>query len=179
MNRIAAAFLLTLALSATAATTATHAQTTAAKSDAKESAQDEAAIRAIVQSVQDGWNAHDGKAFAAPFTADADYVIVNGDYIKGRDAIEKGHTQIFSTIYKDSRNAATVRSVRFIRPDVAVAHVEWNLEYSMGGGTRKGHAINTMVLTKEGGKWGIAVFQNTPIQPQDGPPPPPQAQTRQ
>lgn len=127
---------------------------------------DEAAIRQIVQKVQDAWNAHDGKAFAAPFATDADYVVVNGMYIKGREAIEQGHTQIFSTIYKESKNAATVKSVRFLRPDVAVAHVQWNLEFRAGGETRSGQAMNTLVLTKEGGKWGIAAFQNTPIEAQ-------------
>lgn len=166
MKRIATAFLFTLLLS-----TAAYSQNAASKPEAKETTQDEAAVRAIVQSVQDAWNAHDGRAFAAPFTADADYVVVNGLHLKGREAIEKGHTQIFSTIYKESRNAATIKSVRFIRPDVAVAHVEWHLEYSMGGQTMKGHAINTMVMTKEGGKWGIAAFQNTPVQAQGGPPP--------
>lgn len=125
---------------------------------------DEAAIRQIVQQVQDAWNAHDGKAFAAPFATDADYVVVNGMYIKGREAIEQGHTQIFSTIYKESKNAATVKSVRFLRPDVAVAHVEWNLEFRAGGEARRAQAMNTMVLTKEGGRWGIAVFQNGPIE---------------
>ena len=127
---------------------------------------DEAAIRQVVKQVEDAWNAHDGKAFAAPFATDADYVVVNGMYTKGRADIERGHTGIFSTIYKDSRNAATIKSVRFLRPDVAVAHVEWNLEFKMNGETQKGHAMNTMVLTKEGGKWSIAVFQNTPIQPE-------------
>lgn len=127
---------------------------------------DEAAIRRIVQQVQDGWNAHDGKAFAAPFASDADYVVVNGMYAKGRETIERGHTAIFTSIYKDSRNVATIKSVRFLRPDVAVAHVEWNLEFKMNGATQKGHAINTMILTKEGGKWSIAAFQNTPVQSQ-------------
>ncbi|HJR06493.1 MAG TPA: SgcJ/EcaC family oxidoreductase [Pyrinomonadaceae bacterium] len=127
---------------------------------------DEAAIRHVVQQVQDAWNTHDGKAFAAQFAADADYVVVNGLYLKGRDAIEKGHVGIFTTIYKDSRNVATFKSVRFLRPDVAVAHVEWNLEFKVGGETRKGHAMNTMFMTKEGGKWSIAAFQNTPIQPE-------------
>lgn len=127
---------------------------------------DETAIRQIVQQVQDAWNAHDGKAFAAPFATDADYVVVNGMYIKGREAIEQGHTQIFSTIYKESKNAATVKSVRFLRPDVAVAHVEWNLEFREGGETRRGQAMNTMVLTKEEGRWGIAAFHNTPTQAQ-------------
>jgi uncharacterized protein (TIGR02246 family) len=119
------------------------------------SSTDEAAIRQVVQRVQDGWNAHDGKAFAAPFALDADYIVVNGMNLKGRETIEKGHTSIFTTIYKDSHNAATVRSIRFLRPDVAVVHIEWNLEFRAGGEVRKGHAMNTMVMTKEGGKWSI------------------------
>jgi uncharacterized protein (TIGR02246 family) len=127
---------------------------------------DETAIRQIVQQVQDGWNALDGKAFAAPFATDADYVVVNGMKIKGREDIEKGHTQIFTTIYKESHNVGTVRSVRFLRPDVAVVHVEWNLEFSMGGEKRKALAMNTMVMTKDSGKWSIAAFHNTPVQPQ-------------
>ena len=129
---------------------------------------DETAIRANVKQMETGWNAHDGKAFAAPFAADADYVVVNGMHAKGRNEIEKGHTGIFTTIYKDSRNAATIRSVRFLRKDVAVVHTEWNLEFTVGGEMRKGHALSTMIMTKQNGKWSIAAFQNTAIQPQGG-----------
>lgn len=156
MTRIVTALLLTFTLSAAA-----HAQADASKSGSQGAAQDEAAIRAIVQGVQDAWNAHDGRAFAAGFAADADYVVVNGMYVKGRDAIEQGHTQILTTVYRESRNVATVKGVRFIRPDVAVAHVEWNLEVSPGG--EKARALCTMVLTKDGGKWSIAAFHNTPV----------------
>jgi len=56
----------------------------------RNSSTDEAAIRQVVQQVQDGWNAHDGKAFAAPFAPDADYVVVNGTKVKGREAIREG-----------------------------------------------------------------------------------------
>jgi len=125
---------------------------------------DEAAIRQVVQQVQDGWNAHDGKAFAAPFAADADYVVINGMKLQGREAIERGHTGIFSSIYKDSHNVGTVKSVRFLRPDVAVVHIEWNLKFRAGGETKKAQAMNTMVMTKDSGSWSIAAFQNTPIQ---------------
>jgi len=31
-----------------------------------------------------------------------------------------------------SKNTATVKGVRFLRPDVAVAHVEWDLEWRVG-----------------------------------------------
>jgi uncharacterized protein (TIGR02246 family) len=126
--------------------------------------EDEAAIRAGVKQLETGWNAHDGKAFAVPFADDADYVVVNGMYIKGKDAIEKGHTGIFTTVYKDSRNAATIKNIRFLRKDIAVVHVEWNLELrAPDGKTQKGSALNTLIMTKENGKWSIAAFQNTPI----------------
>lgn len=125
---------------------------------------DEAALRQLVKQVEAGWNAHDGKAFAAPFAIDADYVVVNGMSIKGREAIEKGHTAIFSNIYKDSHNIGTIRDVRFLRPDVAIVHIEWNLEFQMGGEKKQTQAINTMVMTKEGQQWSIAAFHNTPIQ---------------
>jgi uncharacterized protein (TIGR02246 family) len=126
-------------------------------------ANDEQAIRQIVKQLEDGWNARDGKAFAAPFAEDADYVVVNGSKLRGKDAIGQGHANIFATIYKESHNSGTARSVRFLRPDVAVAHVEWNLEIAPGGENSK--AISTLVLTKEAGKWSIAAFQNTPIRP--------------
>jgi uncharacterized protein (TIGR02246 family) len=128
------------------------------------SSADEAAIRSAVQQIQDGWNAHDGKAFAAPFAPDADYVIVNGRFAKGREAIEAGHVWIFSTIYKDSHNVGTVKSIRFLRPDVAVVHVEWNMVIQPGA--ENNPAMATMVMTKDGGNWSIAAFQNTPIQPE-------------
>lgn len=130
--------------------------------------QDEVIIRQIVKTVEAGWNAHDGKAFAAPFAADADYVVVNGMYIKGKDAIEQGHIGILTTVYKDSRNAATIKSIRFLRPDVAVVHVEWNLEYKANAETRNNRAMNTMIMTKDSGKWSILAFHNTPIQPPQG-----------
>ncbi len=127
----------------------------------KPGASDESAINRIVQEVENGWNAHDGKAFAAPFAVDADYVVVNGMKSKGRDEIEKGHRQIFSTIYRESKNTGVVKSIRFLRPDVAVVHIEWSLEPRPGA--EKYPAMCTMVMTKDKSKWSIAAFHNTPI----------------
>ncbi len=125
---------------------------------------DEAAIRANVEQMAKGWNMKSGAEFAKPFAEDADYVVVNGAHIKGRAANAAGHQQIFDTIYKDSRNAGTIKQIRFVRPDVAVVHVEWNLSFKVNGEEQKGHALSTMIMTKEKGKWSIAAFQNTAIQ---------------
>ena len=91
-------------------------------------------------------------------------MVINGIKIKGREEIEKGHAGIFATIYKDSHNVATIRGIRFLRQDVAIIHVEWNLEHSLDGERRKSRAMNTIVATTENGKWSIAAFHNTPIQ---------------
>lgn len=128
----------------------------------------EDAIRKVVSQVEAGWNAHDAKTFAGPFAEDADYVVVNGMYIKGREAIDKGHAGIFAGIYKESKNAATIKSIRFLRPDIAVVHVEWNLEFMAGGLKQTARAMNSMIMSETGGKWSIASFHNTPIQPPPG-----------
>ena len=133
---------------------------------------DEAAIRAIVERVEAGWNAGSGAGFAVPFAEDADYVIINGHRIKGRQAIAESHQRIFDTIYKGSRNELTVDRVRFLRPDVAVAHVRSHLRFTRDGKPAEGDAISTWVLTKGAEGWSIAAFQNTGVRPPELAPPP-------
>lgn len=122
---------------------------------------DEAAMRANVSQMETGWNTKSGALFAKPFAEDADYVVINGMYIKGRSAIKTGHQQIFDTIYKDTQLKLNVTQIRFLRPDVAVVHVT---------GQRVGpskeltqDARVTLVMTKEKQGWTIAAFQNTGI----------------
>src|ERR1044071_6099855 len=62
-------------------------------------AKDEAAIRAIIVGLADAWTRGDGEAWGRAFAPDADFTVWNGLYVQGRDAIARGHTQIFSTIY--------------------------------------------------------------------------------
>lgn len=122
---------------------------------------DEAAIRENVRQMEAGWNAKSGAQFAKPFAADADYVIINGMYIKGQAAIAEGHQGIFDTIYRESTLSLAVKQVRMLRPDVAVVHVTAGNKYSRDGGTHTAAAIITLVMTKESGGWEIAAFQNT------------------
>lgn len=127
--------------------------------------QDEAAIREIVRKAQDGWNADSGIDFAAPFAEDADYVLVNGRHVKGRAAIAAGAQADYRAIFRDSDNIYTVEDARFIRPDVAIAHVHQYLKYHDGETTQEARARSTWVLTKNDGEWSVTAFQNTPIAP--------------
>ena len=126
-------------------------------------AADEAAMRESVKQMETGWNTKSGALFAKPFAEDADYVVINGMYIKGRATIETAHQRIFDTIYKDTNINLTVKQIRFLRPDVAVVHVTGHRE----GPTKEltQDAILTLVMTKEQHGWSIAAFQNTGVAP--------------
>ena len=131
-------------------------------------AEDEAAIRENVKQMEAGWNAKSGAAFARPFADDADYVIINGTHIRGRDAIDKGHQQVFDTSFKNTTMSLTVKQVRFLRPDVALVHVSSHRDAPESERELVGDSVMVMVMTKEGGRWRIASFQNTRVL---GPPP--------
>jgi uncharacterized protein (TIGR02246 family) len=130
---------------------------------------DEQAVRALVRQVQDGWNAGDGAAFAAPFADDANYVAPHGQPTHGRATIAHGHQAIFDTMYKNSTNTFTVEAVRFLRPDVAVVHVHHHLRLAepvpwfTGETVRGTQARSTWVVTRDGGTWRVAALHNSAI----------------
>ena len=123
----------------------------------------DAAIRENVKEMESGWNTKNGALFAKPFAEDADYVVINGNYIKGRQVIESQHQRIFDTIYKDTTLTLNVKQIRFIRPDVAVVHVSGHRD----GPTKELNqgAIITMIMTREKEGWRITAFQNTAVAP--------------
>ena len=116
---------------------------------------------ALMQGLEDAWNAGDGIGFAAPFADDADFVNVLGMHARGRDAIAEGHDQIFRSVYAGSRVSYTVEAARLLRPEVALVHVYAGLD--IPGGPMAGHheARPSLVLTRDGGEWRIASFHNT------------------
>jgi uncharacterized protein (TIGR02246 family) len=126
-------------------------------------AADEAAVRENVKFMEDGWNTKSGALFAKPFAEDADYVVINGMQLKGHEAIATGHQRIFDTIYKDTSLKLAVKQLRFLRPDVAVVHV--NAQREGPAKEQMQEAIITIVMTKEKQSWTIAAFQNTGVAP--------------
>jgi uncharacterized protein (TIGR02246 family) len=124
-------------------------------------AADEAAIRENVKQMASGWNTRSGAVFATPFAEDADYVIINGSYIKGRAEIEQSHQRIFDTIFKDTTVTLNVKQIRFLRPEVAVVHVSGRRDSPTKELVEE--TLVTMVMTKEKQNWKIAAFQNTAV----------------
>lgn len=122
-------------------------------------AAEEAAIRKSAQELEAGWNAKNAARYASVFAEDADFVVINGMYVKGRTEIEKSHHNIFTTIFKDTTITLHFKQIRFLRPDVAVVHVTGRRD-SPTAELRQGGMI-TLVMTKAKDGWKIAAFQNT------------------
>ena len=127
-------------------------------------AKDEAAIHAIIAGLADAWTRGDAEAWGRAFATDADFTVWNGLYIKGREAITRGHAQIFGTIYKDTKQRLSVRSIRFLCDDVAVVHVEGNVVKKGEEFPATPQVVPLFVMKKDKGQWLVAAFQNTKTQ---------------
>ena len=139
---------------------------------------DEEAVRKAVNGFPETWNRHDMNALRALYTPDADFVNVNGIHWKGRESILSNTAFLHGAIPADSAGVTLPKSaygifktsnltfkqidVRFLRKDVAVAHVQSELQGDAGTKDTR-HSLLVMILTKENGRWLIAVVQNTEI----------------
>jgi uncharacterized protein (TIGR02246 family) len=128
---------------------------------------DEDAIRAVMAATTDAFSRHDAKAWAKFCTPDAQLVTVRGESMKGIAEIEQGLTTIFQTRGRNVTLKTVEVAVRFIRPDVALAHVTNELSglASPQGQTLPPHQeLSIRVLVKDQGVWRITAFHNTILQ---------------
>jgi uncharacterized protein (TIGR02246 family) len=121
--------------------------------------EDEHAVRTIVSDFATTWNAHDMQAFGQLFAENADFVVITGKLLKGRAEIQSYHSELTKQLYKDSHLVWNPVDVRFLGPEVALAHVSTEISFNEGRDKRTSSAL--VVLTKEGPRWSIASVQNT------------------
>jgi uncharacterized protein (TIGR02246 family) len=136
MTLVAAAFLAVGMLAA--------ADTPRAAGDA-----DETVIRQLLGRMEEKWNAHDVKAFLVDFAPDADVVNRFGLWFKGQAEIEKHLTELHASPFRDHfvGRSSKVEAIRFLTPDVAVAHERAQEE--------SGRSVRTYVLQKRYGRWWV------------------------
>jgi ketosteroid isomerase-like protein len=140
---------------------------------------DEHAVTQAIHCFPDTWNRRDMAAFGQCFAADADFVNVTAIWWKGRPAIEKNHAFLLGTIdasetmdvtleprlygvFKDTTLTFTVHEVRFLRPEIGLARVAWQITGdARTPEPRTGRMM--LVVVQEGDRWRIAAVQNTEI----------------
>jgi uncharacterized protein (TIGR02246 family) len=110
---------------------------------------DEQAIRALLHDLGEDWNKHEMKEFAARLGENADVVNRFGQWMKSRSAILEHLSALHKSSFRaqlESRSSQ-IEQVRFLTPDVALAH-----ELTDEG---PGKSVRTYVLQKRDSKWLI------------------------
>lgn len=92
---------------------------------------EEPAVRKVLDDFHETLRARDFKTFGQCFAADAEFVNVTATLAKGRDEIVKMHERAMNIVYKgidfrslEAKTPEPVVTVRFLRPDVAIAHIQ-------------------------------------------------------
>lgn len=129
---------------------------------------DEAAIRRVVVDMTEAFNRHDARDATRMYTADADLVTVRGERFRGTAEFEKGLAAIFASRAREATHRTLDVSVRFLGPDVALAHVTNELSglIAPDGQRPPPHKeLSLRVFVKLGGQWRVAAFHNTLVAP--------------
>ena len=124
-------------------------------------APDKAAVQQISEAFTAAINKGDGKAAAALFTTDGDYVSSTGRMAQGPSEIEKLVLDQAAGAFKGTTFKTETLTVRSIHADVAIGNGTFE---ATGATTRKG--MTTIVLVRQGGAWKIAALRAmSPITP--------------
>jgi uncharacterized protein (TIGR02246 family) len=123
---------------------------------------DGAKVRLLYQTLLEAWNDKDAHEMAELFSENGNVVGFDGSQMDGRKQIESVLGQIFAD-HPTPVYVAGVRGVRFLAPGVALLR-------AVAGMVPRGHsdinpalnAVQSLIATKEQGRWRIALFQNTP-----------------
>ena len=121
-------------------------------------------IGTLYQQLLESWNRRDAAAYAALFAEDASVVGFDGSQMSGRAEIATEIGRIFAD-HPTSRYVGKIREVRQLAPDVALLRaVVGMVPPGQSDLNPNVNAIQSLVAARHGGRWLIALFQNTPAQ---------------
>jgi uncharacterized protein (TIGR02246 family) len=123
---------------------------------------DTADVGALYHQLLNSWNQRDAAAYAALFAEDASVVGFDGSQMNGRAEIGSQIGQIFAD-HQTSTYVGKIREVRLLTPGVALLRaVVGMVPPGQSDLKPEVNAIQSLVATRQAGRWLIALFQNTP-----------------
>jgi uncharacterized protein (TIGR02246 family) len=124
---------------------------------------DEKALQEQNEAFVAAFNRGDIKAVAEAYAPDADFLSAQGQRVKGRDALEKYFAKGFAGS-KGLTLKHSDSSIRFLKPDVAIADGTWEITGRPEGNPARGYY--TAILMKRDGQWLIVYDRPmVPLQP--------------
>ena len=124
---------------------------------------DEDAIREIELQFNEAWGRDDAEGMVKSLTDDAQFVTVNGAWIRTRadylDLMQRLHGA--GGPFRLSNRETPEMHVRFLAPDVAMMHSRFHIYGDTEQCVRTG--IGTRVVRKLDGQWRTVAVQNTDV----------------
>jgi uncharacterized protein (TIGR02246 family) len=124
---------------------------------------DEDAILEIELQFNEAWGRHDADAMVESLADDAQFVTVNGAWTTTRadylNLMQRLHGS--SGPFRTSTRQTPIMHVRFLAPDVAMMHSQFNIYGDIEEPVRTG--IGTRVVRKIDGRWQTVAVQNTDV----------------
>jgi uncharacterized protein (TIGR02246 family) len=125
---------------------------------------DMAGIKQCVAAWEDAWNRHDAQATTMAYVEDGDFSNTTGIPSHGWKELEAHYNEIFTTFLKDAHRTDTVKSIRFLTPEIASVDIDWQMT---GAKTRDGKDVPirkgllTWIVTKHNGEWKITIYHES------------------
>jgi len=127
------------------------------------SAADESAIKQAVATFSNGWNSHDPHAMCMSLAEDVEWVNWRGEAVHTRQEVEDAHAKLFSGLYKNTHRTDTVKSIRYLTPELASVENYWTMT---GAKNRDGSdwpyraGYVNYLMAKRDGRW-IVIISHT------------------
>ena len=139
---------------------------------AEGTAADSTVIHAIVADLDSAWARGDAALWASHYAPDAEFINILGMVFPDLAAMQARHHEIFQGVFKGSRHHGTIRRLRFLEDDVAIADVDIEVTgfKALPPGSRPTEpgVLRTRmrhVLTRTETVWKIVATQNTAVAP--------------
>ena len=131
---------------------------------------DEIAIRAIVTDQEAAWNAGDAAGYARQVSPDVSFTNLFGMVMYGAPAFIERHRAILTSFYKGTVKHHTIRSIRFVTPDVAIVDIDNEVRgvTAMPGGISvpSDGVVRTQlmeVFVRHSGQWQVEAYHNVEL----------------
>ena len=129
--------------------------------------EDVAAIRQVIADAERAFNTNAADLLVEHFAENVTAVGVTGAQLDGRAAVREASEKLFAGPLRDQRARYELADVRFVRPEVALAHKRATAIDVTGAPLSVGHSMTALyVLVRANGRWWVVARQNTLIQGQ-------------
>ena len=125
-------------------------------------AEAEGAARELYEKLIQAWNKRNARDFALLFASNGSIIGFDGSQVNGQTEIGGHVSEIFSH-HQTATYVTIVRDVRTIASDVMLLRANVGMvPPGKDDINPEMNAVQSMVAARKGGKWEIALFQNTP-----------------